>query len=913
MRKTIEKADTGGACTGDPRLLEGPPPGAGLALEEAVVAPVVPLCWHEGAPGHPDERGAERVGGHVRSFRLALQTVAAAAVTPDEARLRQNEAVAEGEAARQRALSALVGTIGAGQRVAFVHAMERDEVGRPCYRLSVEGTVAAGFAAVTDAQSERLRAEVSTALAVGCPQFGFRVEDHVRPLNAASRSPRQAVEHPHAVQVVPSHLEIGSGAQGQAGFVAAASAHGRALLPIAPAAQQSFLDGVVAALMAAPVEMQLRIEWIGRALGAEQEHALADLLDRLGSLDLARLRVVGAGVQPASPTMQDLAAAHAWMRQWLARPVGVDMRISVLSAAPLPETLLRPMAAEIMQGRAFSLCTRDALDERAELLDFSRYLPADGPMPALLPSPASLGRLGLRRHFGEVRLRTPASGTLLGSISTTFADEPVRLGAADRSQHCYAIGATGTGKSSLLRNMICQDIEAGRGVALLDPHGDLHREVLARVPAERLGDVVLMDFTDFDHPPGLNLLELKTRRPEFERNFIIQDLTKILQRLYRSVPESMGPMFFMYMRNAVALVLADPHTCSTLLDVPRVFSDPAYRAYLLQNCSDEGVREFWRGIAGPATGDSSLQSMAPYIVNKFTEFTQNALVRGVVGQPRTTVDLRAVMDDKKILLVNLSKGLLSELDTRFLGMLLTGRLFAAAASRADVPVARRTPFHVYIDEFQNFTSDAISAMLAEARKYGLALTVAHQELGQLPGDLRDSLLANTGSKIMFRVSCADAEALAQYIAPHYTAQDLMTLPDYTAMARIKVDNVPSPVFVMRTQPPTIERSAWREDAPTSSGRPPAAPCPTASSSDLPQRDAFVAHLQFDDSLLETATCSTLAAAGVLDMRGFCALIAPVRDELIGKIASYSDRRLLRGLVRRLGPAPRTSDLPVTRT
>ncbi|MBL8343968.1 MAG: DUF87 domain-containing protein [Rubrivivax sp.] len=894
MRKTLEKAVAGGCGTGEARLLEGKPTTIALQGTEAVVAPAAPLCRHEQFAGSSDPFGAPPAGIHVRSFRLALQTVAAAAITPDERRLQHNEAIAAGDAARQRALSALLGTIGPGQRLAVVHAMERDELGRPCYRVGVEGTSAASSKASALALAGRLRAEVVTALAVGCPQYGFRAADDEH-TGSGKRSRNHAIERAFAVRVVPAHLEVGAGANGQAGFMAVAGDHDRALLPMAPTAQQTFLDSVVAGLMAAPHEMELRIEWIGRALGPEQERTLAGLLDRLSNLDLARVRVVGAGVKPTLPSMQDLAAVHAWMRQWLARPVGVDMQVSVRSAGPLPETLLRPVAAEIMQGRAFSLC-QGAQGTRIEDLDFSSYLPADGPLPPLLPSPASLGRLGLRRHFGEVRLRTPATGTLLGSIPTTFADEPVRLGAADRAQHCYVIGATGTGKSTLLLNMIGQDIEAGHGVALLDPHGDLHREVLARVPAERREDVVLMDFTDFDHPPGLNLLELKTQRPDLERNFIIQHLTKIQQRLYGSVPESMGPMFFMYQRNAVALTLADPHRCPTLLDVPRVFSDSAYRAYLLQNCTDESVREFWRGIAGPATGDSSLQSIAPYIVNKFTEFTQNALVRSVVGQPRTTVDLRAAMDQKKILLVNLSKGLLSELDTHFLGMLLTGQLFAAATSRADMPAASRTPFHVYIDEFQNFTNDSIGAMLAEARKYGVALTVAHQELGQVPRELRDSLLANTGSKVMFRVSCADAEALAQYIAPHYTPQDLMTLPDHTAMARIKIGNVPSPAFVMQTRLPADAPAAPLEPigmaAPSAGG-------PEEPSNEAAQRGAFLPHLRFDDNLLEASTCRRLAAEGAQSLRELGAMGAALRDELIGKVDSLSDRRTLRALVRRI--------------
>lgn len=863
-------------------------PEADAASPRPVVppdAPAVPAAWREADVRQPR---------HAHEFRLVLETVAASAVPADEARVRRGETLAEGETGRQRALAALAAVLSENECLGIVHAVRMDALGRPRYQLEVRGSVAAESPGRAARRAVHLRREVRSALALGFPQFGFRCLRASRQAGAATRPLR------HLLRLEPARLELRDPARATAGFAAQSGpARGSLWLPTAPAGRPSFLDGIVAALLAARCEAEVRIEWTGRCLRGRLPRLLAEAIEGLGHVELSRLRVrVGNG--PARAVVAaEAVEAHDWLQPWLEQGHGVDMRVTSASAAPLPEGLWRPLATEIWQGRAVAAWAGSMPAAPDEGLDLSCYLPARACLPPLLPNPASLARAGCRPHFDAVRLQTPATGTLLGDVPTPFADEPVRLG--DRMQHCYVVGASGTGKSTLLLNMIAQDIAAGHGVGLLDPHGDLFQQVLERVPEHRRRDVVRMDFTDFDHLPGVNLLELKTARPELERNFIVQEMTRILQRLYGSVPESMGPMFYMYMRNALLLLMEDPRGPATLVDLPRVFADPAYRAFLLQHCTDEGVRQFWLGIASPATGDSSLSAMTPYIVNKFTEFTQNALVRDVVAQQRTTVDLRGAMDRRAILLVNLAKGLLSELDSRFLGMLMTGRLFAAAASRADQTPATRVPFHLYIDEFQNFTSDAVAAMLAEARKYGLALVLAHQQLGQLPEDVRGAALANTGSKVMFRVSCADAQELAPYIAPYYTANDLATLPDHLAMGRIKIANVPSPVFVMRTRGavPVVNGGAVPAVPDVAPGSNDGEAAAAAVAARPACGDDFVGQLRFDDSLLDAASCATLAAEGVHDMVDLLAKEESERDAVLARLRSMTDRVVLRRLLRRV--------------
>lgn len=483
MREAKHEAEGYGETTaGEHRLLHENETAHGLDLEGEGLSAALRTQRGAHRPATGARAAVASAGLRRRGFRLALQTVAASSVMPDELRLRHNEAVGEGEPARQRALAALAGAIGPQQRLSIVHAMQRDAWGRPCYHLRVEGLAEGASAEDAALSAERLRDEVVAAMGVGYPQFGFRAEEGTEgPDVEPPWAQRRGAGHwQHEVEAVPASLEVDETARGQAGFMAGPVRSGFIRLPLAPVAQPSFLDGVVPVLLAAPCEMQLRIEWTSCSLDGEQAQRLAELLDGLCHLDLARVRVRNSAARFAAPTPQDVASVHAWIRPWLAHAKGVKMRVRVLSAGRLPETLLKPLVAEVMQGRGFEL-QRTGVDRDGHCaLDFSRCQPAHGPMPALFPGPASLGRIGLRKHYGEVRVRTPAEGTLYGTVSTAFEDVQVRLGPGDRAQHCYVVGGTGTGKSTLLLNLITQDMGAGHGVALLDPHGDLHREVLAR-------------------------------------------------------------------------------------------------------------------------------------------------------------------------------------------------------------------------------------------------------------------------------------------------------------------------------------------------------------------------------------------------------------------------------------------------
>jgi Type IV secretion-system coupling protein DNA-binding domain len=325
------------------------------------------------------------------------------------------------------------------------------------------------------------------------------------------------------------------------------------------------------------------------------------------------------------------------------------------------------------------------------------------------------------------------------------------------------LGATGTGKSSLLHSMLMQDIEGGAGVYLLDPHGNLYHEVCEVVPPRRINDVILIEPADVERAVGLNFLEYHGPYPQAEMNFIANELIRIFDRLY-DLRQTGGPMFELYMRNALFLVMDNDIEGGTLMDIPLLFEDDKYRSRRIEHCRNPHTVGFWRGQAERAGGETSLKNMAPYITSKLNQFTCNGLLRPIIGQPQSTVTFRECMDRGRIVLVNLSKGRLGEFDTRLLGMLVIGKLFQAALQRVDVPASKRRPFFLYVDEVQNFTTDTVGHLFAEARKFGLCLTLANQTLGQVGGggyhpNLIETILGNVGSLILFRLRAPDAEKL----------------------------------------------------------------------------------------------------------------------------------------------------------
>ena len=374
----------------------------------------------------------------------------------------------------------------------------------------------------------------------------------------------------------------------------------------------------------------------------------------------------------------------------------------------------------------------------------------------------------------------------------------IRLATSDRRRHLYCIGQTGVGKSVFLQEMAKQDVREGRGLCFIDPHGDAVQDILAAVPRERAEDVVYFDPSDTERPFGLNMLEFS--RPE-EKTFVVNEMINIFGKLY-DLKQTGGPMFEQYMRNAMLLIMEDPATGSTLMEISKVLADPDFRRMKLDRCKNPVVYDFWVKEAEKAGGEASLANMVPYITSKLTPFVANDMMRPIIAQQKSTLDFRTLMDEKKIILLNLSKGKLGEINSHLLGMVVVGKILMAALSRADIPEADRKDFSLYIDEFQNVTTDSIAQILSEARKYGLNLIIAHQFIGQLSEDISKAVFGNVGSMVSFRVGPEDAEFLEKQFAPIFSARDLVNVDNYRAFVRLLINNQSTKPFNLSVYPPT---------------------------------------------------------------------------------------------------------------
>lgn len=405
-----------------------------------------------------------------------------------------------------------------------------------------------------------------------------------------------------------------------------------------------------------------------------------------------------------------------------------------------------------------------------------------------------------RAKHAPAPIDMPTHGTLLGENDFRNIKRDIYLTPEDRLRHFYVIGQTGTGKTTLLKNMIIQDIEDGAGVCMIDPHGTDIVDVLSAIPPERMEDVIYFDPSNMESAMGLNMLEYDVRFPE-QKTFVVNELFSIFQKLYGANPESMGPMFEQYFRNATLLVLEDPDSGSTLLDISRVMADASYRAMKLKKAKNPVVVQFWTTIATKAGGEASLENIVPYIVSKFDVFTANDYMRPIIGQQNSAFNFRDIMDTKKILLVNLSKGRLGEINANLIGMIIVGKILMAALSRVDDTSKSLPPFYLYIDEFQNVTTNSISAILSEARKYKLGLTIAHQFIAQIDEKIRDAVFGNVGSIAAFRVGNDDAEVLAKLFTPIFTPSDLMNIENRNAYAKLLSNGSPTTPFSFHTMPP----------------------------------------------------------------------------------------------------------------
>ncbi len=396
----------------------------------------------------------------------------------------------------------------------------------------------------------------------------------------------------------------------------------------------------------------------------------------------------------------------------------------------------------------------------------------------------------------------PKQGTILGFVKYRGQEVQVRIKPQDRRRHMYVIGKSGSGKSEFLKQMMKQDIDSGAGLCVMDPHGELAQDAIALVPKHRAEDVIYFNPADVERPMGLNMIEYDPDYPE-QKTFVIGEMLKIFDKLY-DLKATGGPMFEQYMRNALILILDHPESGATLLEIPRVLADEKFRAFKLSKSKTPAVRDFWLKEAQKAGGEASLANMVPYITSKLTPFITNDIMRPIIGQQKSAFNFRKAMDEGKILLMDLSKGKLGDLNAYLIGMVVVGKILAAALSRTDMDPSKRKDFFLYIDEFQNFITDSIATILSEARKYGLDLVIAHQFISQLSskGDdaIRDAVFGNVGTMVSFRVGAEDAEFLEKEFQPVFSASDLVNVEAYTANAKILIDNTASRPFSMSMYP-----------------------------------------------------------------------------------------------------------------
>jgi hypothetical protein len=554
-----------------------------------------------------------------------------------------------------------------------------------------------------------------------------------------------------------------------------------------------------------------RLIAVARMLSEARTHTGLSIRLRLVQLDaklqrrFAKARVATEQHEPAShfEAMRHVADAmpdHQYLSAMIDDRQAIEVTVVARADAPISDT-----TARILCHALFS----SPLDEAPalETSDPIALYPRAFILPNLLAGLAMAAAYSFQRPPQFYRASNDP-GVLLGA---TQEGQAVVLADRDRALHTFSIGATGTGKSTLLLNQLKSDMDAGKGLILVDPHGDLWEKAHALVPPTRRRDVVSGHLGDPKRTFTMNVLASLGGDPATERNATVNALLRLFTRtLWPGVPEAFGPVFELYYRNAMLLMMEGEGDKATFLMLDRVFQDSKYRKSLLATCQTESVLNFWnKTVPEISYNDWSLGNMTPYITSKFTPFTSNALLTPVLGSPTSSLDLTAAIDSQKIVLINLAKGTVGDGSARLVGSMLTMRLVAAAQRQMVLPEAERKPFVAYLDEFQTYATEHIAEGIEETRKYKLSLVLACQSLGQIDGsarrsDVGRSIIANVANLIAFRLGVEDAEILAKWFQPDVTADDLMYLPNYTAVARLLVSGQAlRPVEFRTVAPPDV--------------------------------------------------------------------------------------------------------------
>lgn len=391
----------------------------------------------------------------------------------------------------------------------------------------------------------------------------------------------------------------------------------------------------------------------------------------------------------------------------------------------------------------------------------------------------------------------PDKGLLLGYNVFRGVQKPIILTENDRRRHAYIIGQTGTGKSIFLRNLALQDMLDGKGFAFIDPHGDVTEELLGMVPKERAEDIIYFAPGEMDYPVGLNLFEFEHKE---QQDFLVQESINMLYKLYDPQRQGIiGPRYEHLFRNAALTVMSGPEG-GTFIDIPKLFNDKAYVNQKLKYVTDQPVLDFWLKEMPGSERSNEFGEVKSWFVSKFGAFLSNQMMRNIIGQTKSGFDIRSVMDEGKILLVNLSKGKTGELNAKLLGMIFVMKFYAAAMGRSNIPEDERRDFTVYVDEFQNFSTETFSDILSEARKYHLSLVVANQFVGQLTDEIRDAVFGNVGTVISSRTGANDADFLVKYFSPTFDVEDLTKMPNRSWAVQMLMNGTPTQPFSMDSAP-----------------------------------------------------------------------------------------------------------------
>ena len=443
--------------------------------------------------------------------------------------------------------------------------------------------------------------------------------------------------------------------------------------------------------------------------------------------------------------------------------------------------------------RFFPLKAKSSILNSVELASIF-HLPEQSAIPS-----SSVERQLVKQVDGPAKLAT--EGLFLGTNEYRGDKKPIYLQEKDRRRHMYVIGQTGMGKSVFLENLAFQDMCDGRGFAFIDPHGDAVEALLKRVPEERIDDVIYFDPADIEHPVGMNMFEYTT---EDQKDFIVQEGISMLQSLFDPQNQGFfGPRGQHMFRNAALLLMSDP-AGATFIDIPQCFTDPEFVKSKLKYVTDKAVYDYWTKEFPASQRSNDAGEVITWFSSKWGPFIANTIMRNTLGQVKSGFNIREIMDNKKIFLVNLSKGRLGDINANLLGMIFVMKFQQAAMSRQDIPEDQRQDFCLYVDEFQNFATDSFESILSEARKYRLNLIVANQFMTQLTEKIREALLGNVGTIVCGRIGVTDAELMVKAFSPTFTAEDLTKTPNFAAVTKVMMFDMPSAPFTINLPPPMGE-------------------------------------------------------------------------------------------------------------